>query len=232
MTSAELPTVSVVIPAHNAGMYLSDAIKSVLAQTRAPVEVIVVDDESTDDTASVARSFGDRIRLIQQAKAGANAARNLGVSASSGEFISFLDADDLWDPSKLELQLLAFENDLEPQVVFGMVTQFRSPEIDPLRLPMADGADAPMIGHHAGAMLLRREVFDAIGPFDATIRIGQFIDWFSRALDTRCRMVVIDDVVMRRRLHLDNMGRHHDAGPNQYAKALRLVLERRRAAVI
>jgi len=221
--------VSVIIPAYNAESYVGEAIESVLAQTSAPSEVIVVDDASTDGTAAIASSFGDRVQLIRQERAGANAARNLGVLRSSSSYISFLDADDLWTKKKLELQLEAFEADPAPHIVFGFVEQFRSPELDPDLIHIAEGAEGPMVGHHSGTMLLRREVFDSIGPFDPTIRFGQFIDWFSRAIDGHFRIRVIEDIVMLRRLHLSNMGRQVDAGPDQYAKALRLVLERRKS---
>jgi glycosyltransferase involved in cell wall biosynthesis len=98
-------TVSAVIPAYNSGKYLARALDSVLAQTCPPDEIIVVDDGSTDDTAAVARSCGDRIRFIPQPNAGASAARNTGIQASTSEWIAFLDADDEWLPDKLQTQL-------------------------------------------------------------------------------------------------------------------------------
>lgn len=96
--------ISVVIPAFNAESYLGRAINSVLAQQQPPEEIIVVDDGSTDGTAEVARSFGNRILFIRQANAGASVARNRGIEAASGEWIAFLDADDEWLPHKLRRQ--------------------------------------------------------------------------------------------------------------------------------
>ena len=228
----DAPTISVVIPAFNAERYLGAAIESILGQTHPVTEIIVVDDASTDDTAAVAESFGDRVRLLRQEKLGANAARTLGVQASSGTFLAFHDADDLWEPTKTQVQLDAFRSEPEPDIVFGLVTQFRSPELGADEVFVPDGADRPMVAHHSGAMLLRREIFDAIGPLDPTIRFGQFVDWFARAIDQGRRIVVVDEVVMRRRLHLENMGRGEDAGPEHDARTLRLVLERRRASRI
>jgi len=96
------PLVSVVIPCFNAEKYLRDAIVCALAQTYQPVEVIVVDDGSTDGSLETAQSFGSRIRLISRSHQGAPAARNCGIEAASGEYIQLLDADDLLDPGKLE----------------------------------------------------------------------------------------------------------------------------------
>ena len=97
-------TVSVVIPAYNAGKYLGRAIDSVLAQTHQADEVIVVDDGSTDNTAEAVQSYGEKIRFIRQENAGASVARNTGIEAAASEWIAFLDADDEWLPRKLKLQ--------------------------------------------------------------------------------------------------------------------------------
>jgi glycosyltransferase involved in cell wall biosynthesis len=96
--------ISVVIPAYNAEKHIARAIESVLAQTRAADDVIVVDDGSSDGTAEVIRSFGDRVILIQQENAGASVARNAGIEAATGDWIAFLDGDDEWLPGKLKLQ--------------------------------------------------------------------------------------------------------------------------------
>ena len=97
--------ISCVIPVFNGERYLGEALESVLAQSYQPLEVIVVDDGSTDETAEVARRYGERVRYVWQPNAGETAARNLGLTAAHGEFIAFLDADDVWDSEKLERQI-------------------------------------------------------------------------------------------------------------------------------
>jgi glycosyltransferase involved in cell wall biosynthesis len=99
--------VSVIVPAFNAGPYVTDAVTSALAQTHRPHEVIVVDDGSTDDTRERLRAFDGQVQVLTQANRGAAAARNRGVAAARGEWIAFLDADDLWLPTKLDRQLAA-----------------------------------------------------------------------------------------------------------------------------
>ncbi|HOM77360.1 MAG TPA: glycosyltransferase [Anaerohalosphaeraceae bacterium] len=96
--------ISAVIPAYNAQKYIARAIESILRQSRPADEIIVVDDGSTDDTAAVVRSYGDKVRLISQSNGGASAARNAGIRAAKGNWIAFLDADDEWLPEKLLLQ--------------------------------------------------------------------------------------------------------------------------------
>ena len=101
-------TVSVVIPAYNMEKYIGRAIDSVLAQTRQPDEIIVVDDGSTDNTADVIKSYGSRVHYIRQENGGASVARNTGIEAAKSEWIAFLDADDEWLPEKLQLQIECF----------------------------------------------------------------------------------------------------------------------------
>lgn len=229
-SAAGQATVSVVVPARNAAPYLAECLASVLGQSHPAHEVIVVDDGSTDATAAIAARFGAPVRVVGQAPAGANPARNRGVRESSGEFVAFLDADDLWEPTKLEVQLAAFAEDPPPDVVFGMVTQFRSPELAAGEGPVLRSGARPVVGHHLGAMLVRRGTFEAVGWLDETTYSGDFVDWFARASDQRLRIVTVDEVVMRRRLHRHNKGLTEPAGPREYARALRKVLERRRAA--
>ncbi|MGQ9606919.1 MAG: glycosyltransferase family 2 protein [Thermogutta sp.] len=101
------PTVSVVIPVWNAARYLPETLRSVLRQTRPPEEIVVVDDGSTDASAAVAEGFGPTVRVLRQENRGESAARNRGIEAARGEWIAFLDADDLWHPDKLARQLAA-----------------------------------------------------------------------------------------------------------------------------
>src|SRR5688572_32276770 len=100
--------VSVIIPARNAGRWIREAIESVLAQTAPAHECIVIDDGSTDDTARVAAEFGAPVRVITTGGRGVAAARNAGAASATGDYLAFLDADDVWLPRKLELQLAAF----------------------------------------------------------------------------------------------------------------------------
>ena len=229
-TAAREATVSVIVPARDAAPYLAECLASVLRQSHPVHEVIVVDDGSTDATAAIAARFGAPVRVVGQAPAGANPARNRGVRESSGAFVAFLDADDLWEPTKLEVQVAAFAADPPPDLVFGMVTQFRSPELAAGEGPALRSGASPMVGHHLGAMLVRRETFEGVGWLDETTYSGDFVDWFARASDQRLRIVTVDEVVMRRRLHRHNKGLTEPAGPREYARALRKVLERRRAA--
>jgi len=108
------PTISVVIPAYNAAAFVREAITSALAQTYSPLEILVIDDGSTDETSAVASGLGGIVRVIRQANRGEGGARNRGLDEARGELVAFLDADDRWLPQKLELQVRTFD---DPNVV-------------------------------------------------------------------------------------------------------------------
>jgi len=108
--------VSIIIPTYNRGWILKDAIESVIAQTVNDVELIVVDDGSTDHTKKILDSYNHRIKIIHQANKGVSAARNAGITASIGKYIAFLDSDDIWLPEKLSCQVDFFSSNPDAQI--------------------------------------------------------------------------------------------------------------------
>lgn len=219
------PTVSVVIPVFNTERFVRQALESVFSQKGNPalLEVIVVDDGSTDRSRDVVREFADRITLIEQPHAGIGAARNRGVDAATGEFIAFLDADDLWAPAKLAIQLPVLLAPGAPDFVSGMVEQFRD---GPAGTRQRVGELAP--GYIAGAMLMRREVFNSVGPFATDVRAGEFIDWYARATDLGLTCRVLQDVVLHRRLHDANTARTSGDNNQDVVSVVRAAMLRRR----
>jgi len=170
---------SVIIPAYNAERYIAKAIESCLCQTYAPHEIIVIDDASTDGTAAVAESFPSPVCVIRLAEnMGVAAARNRGIQASAGDWIAFLDADDWFLPEKLELQRrCALENEKAVLIYAGFVTSLNGVESPARFVPPA--ALWSMLRYrcaiNADTVALRRDAFDAVGGFDASLRVCE--DW-------------------------------------------------------
>jgi glycosyltransferase involved in cell wall biosynthesis len=218
------------IGAYNAAPYLGEAIESVLAQDYEPVELIVVDDGSTDGTAEVARSFAE-VTVVSQENGGNGAARNRAVENASGELYAFLDADDRFTPGKLSLQKAALDADPGLDMVFGHVREFFSPELDEeTRATLRPPAPEPMPWTAPNLMLVRRESFERVGPFTTAVRVGVTVDWFARAQEAGLRHTILPEVVLERRLHTQNNGLRESASRSQYLEVIRQAMERRRAA--
>jgi glycosyltransferase involved in cell wall biosynthesis len=199
---ADSPLASVIIPVRNSEQYLAEAIESALAQTYEPVELIVVDDGSTDQSADIARS-NKGICYLYQSHQGVAVARNRGVAASQGEFIGFLDADDIWLPDKLKVQI---EHLLEhPNMGYNLcrIENFLDPRLD-----LHQGASYhPLAMEEISitSLIVRRKVFHQIGGFDSSYEVGSDFEWVTRAKDRGVSMTILPEVLVRRRLHEANL---------------------------
>jgi len=204
-----MKTVSVIIPTYNYARYVAEAIDSALGQTYAPLEVIVVDDASTDDTPRVLAAYGDRIRAIRQPNGGAGAARNTGIAAARGEYVAFLDADDVWLPAKLQLQMALFKADPTLGLVHcgseAIDGQGKTLEVfldgkegfvalEMLRL------DREVIQLPGSCIVVPRRVAEELGGFDA--RLPPSEDWdFCFRVSMRYRVGYVRKPLFRYRLH-------------------------------
>jgi glycosyltransferase involved in cell wall biosynthesis len=220
--------ISVIIPVRNCEQYLGEAIRSILAQAHRPVEIIVVDDGSTDGTAQVAQSFGPPVVCVAHDRHNTAAARNRGVELAQGEFLAFLDADDVWSDNKLSLQLSALEAHLELDAVFGLVENFISPDLDEAARKRLRCPPERMAGLTAGAMLIRRGAFERLGYFDPQWQIVEVVDWCVRAIEKGMSYQVLPELVMRRRLHATNKTTRQREEQIEYVRMAKAALERRR----
>lgn len=218
------PLVSAIIPAFNAERYIAQAIESVIAQTLDDIEIIVVNDGSTDSTLEKLIPFGDRIKVLNQENKGLGAARNSGVGISQGKFIAFLDSDDIWIEDKTEKQVEYINEREEIDIVFGGVEVFETPELPSTSLSSST-FEIPQ-GFLASTMLIPRDVFLSVGMFTEDRRAGEFIEWYSRAFDAGYMYHVLPEIVLRRRKHDSNMTLKGDA-KEDYLYVVKSILRRR-----
>ena len=218
--------VSILIAVRDGARYLSEAIDSALEQPGVDVEVVVVDDGSTDDSAEIAASYGERVRLLRQEPIGLGPARNAAVAASEGGYLSFLDADDRFVPGKSASQLEFLRAHPEIEAVFGQMRVFISPDVpqqsEVVRVPSEIASVVTPT-----TMLIRRVAFDRIGPFPA-IPIAVSIDWVLRAKEADLRTATVEEVVLERRIHDQNIGIQRKEFATQRLKVLKESLDRRR----
>jgi glycosyltransferase involved in cell wall biosynthesis len=224
--------ISVIVPVYNGEKYLGEAIESIVAQSLKPYEIIVVDDGSTDNTALVCKKYtdciGTKFKYIKKENEGAALARNIGILEAEGEYLAFLDADDLWTENRLEQGFKEITMDLSCAMVFGMVEEFFSPDTDENFRVRYKCSSIPLKGMHPGTMLIRKDDFMRIGLFSEKYKTGEFLEWYGRASAEGLKHKMIEKVHMKRRIHYSNHGITNKANNEDYAKIIKEILKKKR----
>ena len=219
---------SIVIPVHNGARYLRAALASIGAlQAAVPPEVIVVDDGSSDASARIAEDWGAHT-LRQPTRGGAAAARNRGAAAASGEWLHFLDADDLYAPDRLTaMEAAAGTADL----VVGQIVYLLSPDLPAEQAARVQRPPGAIPGWYPGGVMVRRQRFLDSGGFDHTLAAGEFIDWVLRLREAGCHIAQTAAQVAERRVHADNLGKasREDFGAS-YLRIIHAARQRARQA--
>jgi len=184
------PRFSVIIPSYNAAPLVVQAVESVLAQTHAAHEILVIDDGSTDDTAACLEPYQDRIRYLHQSNAGVAAARNRGLAEATGDWIAFLDADDVWHPSKLARQARVIAE--HPQVGLLATLCYDWPAAGHPELPSGSDHKIAIVPFESlvvrnqivtSSVVARREVIDQVGGFDPRMQGPEDYDLWLRVAE-------------------------------------------------
>ena len=211
--SSLAPLFSIIIPTHNRARLLDAALDSVWAQRLNDFELIVVDDGSTDDTATVLRKYQARLKSLTQQQSGPAAARNAGARHARGRYLAFLDSDDVWFPWTLETYARAIAADANPALVLGAAVSFTSgppvPEVveAPIELARYDDYFAADDAWHcwgAGFAVVRRDVFHQAGGFAETLRVGEDADLMMRLGNAAGFVQVISPITLGYRRHPDS----------------------------
>lgn len=214
------PLVSVLLAVYNGEKYILAALESIVQQQYRPLEILVIDDGSTDSTGEIVRNFASRmgapdllVRYLPQAKRGQGAAQNIGLHAMQGEIVAFIDADDLWPPDKLAVQLPYLAQSTanpvaSPGIVLGRIHYFvDAANVNPVTLARANSRPV----HFAlGSSLFARWAFAHVGDFDATLQHGADWDWFLRARTLQIPMTTVAHDTLSVRIHTENMTRQRD----------------------
>jgi len=223
------PLVSVILPVYNGEQFLAEAIASALAQDYQPIEVIIVDDGSTDGTAGIARSF-EGVRYIHQPNQGPARARNAGMAAALGDFIAFLDADDVMLPRKLTAQVGYLLD--HPEV--GCVLCRQQPILEPGTPPPAWLIRDPIFGDLGGvgpaSMMVRKSVLRHVGRRDPSYRIADGMEFLGRLRDAGIGIAILPEVLMCRRVHDANLTHHNRVLRSELLRSLKGKIDRMRAS--
>lgn len=212
--------ISVIIPVFNCEKYISAALESVFRQGYPHIEVIVIDDGSTDSTYSVLSRFGDKIRVIREENKGQSAARNVGIKNARGTIIGFLDADDIWPDDHISLMLPYLGDD-----AYDFVRGITRHLMDPGSYVFEKTEDM-FYEALIGACLYKASLFRSVGLFDESMRQGEDCDWNIRLVESGAREKRIENITLLYRRHENNLTNAKNVIVKGHIDAIRLKLAR------
>lgn len=218
--------VSVVIPVYNGERYLADALDSVFAQDYQPFEVIVVDDGSVDGSSTVVSHYKEA-RYLHQPNQGVAVARNTGIAASRGEFVAFLDQDDLWPSHKLRVQMDFVMKNSHVDYFLTRQKVFLDPGVEPPVWLKNESLECDQTGFLPGTLIAKKSLFSQIGDFDASYITASDAEWFFRAKDAHIPMAVIPEILLYKRIHLGNQSAQVGAAHLELLKITRASIRRK-----
>lgn len=210
----------------NGEKYLSEAIRSVLKSQAFVHEILLLDGRSTDKTREIGASF-PKVKVISQQKDGIAAAYNQGVALVSTQLVAFNSHDDIWEERRLELQLALLAEKPQLQMVAGLARHFLNDECKDVPNGFRKELLQPHVAFVPETLLARRTVFDTVGPFDERLKTAEDVDWFCRARDMGIPSGVVEEVILRKRIHTSNA---HFATTNDHflLRALQKSVQRKR----
>lgn len=219
--------VSVIIPVYNGEKYLAETLLSVLNQTYKNLEIIVVDDGSIDNTVNIVKA-NKNVIYIYQNNQGTAAAFNSGINQAKGQYFAFLGADDLWNSIKTQIQIDAFKEYSDYDIISGHVKQFLSPELPEQLKDNIKFSEKLIPGQVVPAMLIQRDFFFRVGLFETKWKVGAEMSWFLRANEIPLKLKILPEMVLLRRIHTNNKGIMNREFLSQRAKIIKASLDRRR----
>ncbi|MEN8153737.1 MAG: glycosyltransferase family A protein [Acidobacteriota bacterium] len=199
-------SVSVIIPAYNGEKYLGEAIESVLSQSLEPMEIIVINDGSDDETYKIEKTFSGYIKYLSQDRKGLGFSRNRGIEQSNGNFTAHLDADDLWEKEKLLFQYETFKENRDVEITGGLMRSFYSPEIDIEEIKSIYCPPDPIPSFSASAIVVKKSCYKRIGFYSTGIDDAPDLEWFIRAREYGIKEIMINKILCHRRIHKSNTG--------------------------
>lgn len=208
-------SISVVIPVFNAACYIENALHSIYQQTLKPIEIIVVDDGSNDSLKNVLEKHASNIQYIYQENQGPASARNTGIQRAKGDFIAFLDADDVWKEKTLQILFNELTNNLKLDGCWGKI------QVQILKENTFIDSHAPQKAPSFACALFRKEAFEKAGLLNPEYRQSEDVEWFLRAKGAGLNFHFIEDTLLYYRLHKTNITKNVKENQFYLMKALK-----------
>lgn len=207
MHKAEPGLVTIIIPIYRAKLYIAETLDSVKAQTYPKIETIAIEDGLSETSEEIVRQYPDVIYLSQSNK-GNSSTRNRGIKLARGEYIAFLDCDDIYPADKIEVQVKYLESHPEVMIVSGLTHEFNHPGTTTPNWMRENGRLNNHKGSPPGAWLVRREAFEKVGLFNEDFVSASDTDWLMRAKKAGINLEFVPKVVLNKRNHANNQSAH------------------------
>lgn len=222
--------VSVIIPVYNGERHLCQTIQSALDQTYRPLEILVIDDGSTDGTAEIAKKFSGQVLHFRHDNCGPAASRNRGVAESGGDYIAFLDADDLWHQEKIEKQISYLKRHRVCELCVTYIENFWSEEVPEDQRPDTGRPDS-MPGYSFSTLAGSRSGIERVGPLKEHLKHADDTEWFLRAREKGVAVGLLAEILVRRRLHISNISRvNAENSGNEYLDLIYKKIQQRKSS--
>lgn len=195
-------SISVIIPTYNSATFISEAIESVLMQSYSPYEIIIIDDGSTDGTEEIVKKFGTKVQYVYQENQGPSPARNKGIKMANGNYVAFIDADDVWMPESLSCHVDQFKEFNNLDISIGLTCKMGFNKTSDIDIKKAKQESALHLS--LCASLIKKSVFNDVGFFDEDLILSQDTDWFLRAREAEKRIAISRELVSLYRRHSNN----------------------------
>ncbi|BAQ63086.1 putative glycosyltransferase [Geminocystis sp. NIES-3708] len=217
--------ISVIIPVYNGERFLAEAIKSIIKQNYQPLEIIVIDDGSTDKTVNIASRFKDITKYIYQENSGVSRARNTGIKMAKGDLITFLDADDLFPSNSLEKYVDFIKNNIDVDIIQGYTQDQSLCQIEDDRL-LFESERKPHIFFNVGSAIWKRSVFEKIGLFNESMNYGEDVDLWVKVNENRIKKVIIERITLFYRQYKSSINYETARGNMILMKVMKKYLDR------
>lgn len=224
-----LPLISIIVIVRNGERFVKDALLSIYNQNYPHFEVIVVDGHSTDQTLSIVNEFNP-ITIIEQEGAGISDAYNTGIKTADAPILAFLSSDDIWMPNKLAIHAEYMMNNPEIMFTNSLIKYFLEPGSEiprGFRIELLEGSHPARIMEN---LVVRKEAFEKVGLFNTELSTAEDVDWYSRAQDLGVSNHLIDEVLLKKRIHGYNTSMNTAVNNMNLMKVLRSTLKRKRAS--
>ena len=221
------PLVSVVMPVFNGERFLAQSIESVIRQDYRSIEIIIVDDGSTDKSAEIASSFSG-VRCVYQENRGNANARNRGIELAKGEFIAFIDQDDLWVPHKVSVHIKYLLEHIDIVFTVAHIRHFLETGMEKPAWLRQDLLDKTRPDFAPGSLVARKSAFELVGKFNEHYKTSSDVDWFYLANDKKVPMVVLSDVLIHKRVHQSNLSAMVGQTHKELLKIIRESINRKK----